>query len=241
MSNRREQYGTSVPSPVVRYYEWKSDQKKFGYYDKTKGENIFVLPLKVAILTTRACVRGWHDSTESSIFSNEVKNSGQETMNVYSSKPDKSGNTLIATGLYRDIKANLGGGHYEKSVYAYEQGVGIVKLNFKGAALMAYSTFEKDAGKKTFDFLLEVKRFTEGKKGKVTYSTPVFELGSAIDTELDKEVNEAFDKVEEYFNSKTRKNDDQEEDLGLPTSMGGQPSYSTSNEPEPVEADGLPF
>jgi len=242
MSNRREQFGTSVPSPVVRYYEWKSNEKKFGYYDKAKGENVLVFPLKVAVLTTRACVRGWHDATESSIYSNEVKNTAQEPFNVYSSKPDKSGNTLIASGIYKEIKVNLGGGHYEKSVYAYEEGVGVVKVNFKGAALMAYSTFEKEFGKKTFDFMLEVSEFSEGKKGSIKFTTPTFALGSAIDAELDKKVNVAYGEVEEYFNSKNKKDEQPEEqaqDYGMPSSMGQV--TTTSQAPEPEYADGLPF
>ena len=158
---------------------------------------------------------------------------------MYSSKPDKSGNTLIATGIYKDIKVNLGGGHYEKSVYAYQEGVGVVKINFKGAALMAYSTFEKEFGRDTFDFLLDVSAFTEGKKGSIKYTTPVFALGTEINSELDKKVNLAFDEVEAYFKSKNKKTDEVE-DFGMPTSMG-VPTYSTSNVEEPVEADGLPF
>lgn len=240
MSNRRDQFGTSVPSPVVRYYEWKSNEKKFGYYDKAKGENVLVMPLNVAVLTTRACVRGWHDATESAIFSNEVKNTAQEPFNVYSSKPDKSGNTLIATGIYKEIKVNLGGGHYEKSVYAYQDGVGVVKINFKGAALMAYSTFEKEFGKKTFDFLLDVSTFTEGKKGSIKYTTPIFKLGAEFTSEQENNLDVAFTAVEEYFKSKLKKTDEVEYFSDMPTSMG-VPTYSTSNVEEPVEADGLPF
>lgn len=237
MSDRREQFGSSTPSPVVRYYEWKSDEKKFGYYDKNIGENKFVMPLKVAFVTTRACVRGWHDDTESGIYSNEVKNSGQETLSVYSSKPDKSGNNLIATGLYRDIKNDLKGGHYEKCIYGYEFGVGVVKINLKGSGLMAYSTFEKEAGKKTFDYFIEVKSATSAKKGKVNYSTPDFVLGEAITKEQDREVNDAFNVVEEFFKSKSK---EPEQEVNYP-STGVTADELSVTKVETQEADALPF
>lgn len=239
MSNRREQFGSSTPSPVVRYYEWKSDEKKFGFYDKESGENKLVMPLKVAFLTTRACVRGWHDETESGIYSNEVRNTAQETLNVYSSKPNKAGNNLLATGIYKEIKGNLAGGHYEKVVYAYEFGVGVVKINLKGSGLMAYSTFEKEVGKKTFDFMIEVKSATSAKKGKVNYSTPDFTLGEALTKEQDGEVNVAFTAVDEYF--KSREKSDEVETQEVNYQSTGVSAEELAPPKRTQEADALPF
>ena len=240
--SRRTQYGESVPNPVVRYYEWKSNDKQFNYYDKDKKENVLVFPLKVALLTERSTVRGWHDATDSSIWANEVKNPAKEPFNVNSSKPSKGGNTLITTGIYQEIKGKLEGGHFERVVYAYEEGVGIVKIYFKGSALGAYSNFRKETGNKCFDKFIVVDEFESGKKGSVKFTFPKFKLGDEIGTELDKVIDEAFESVEEYLNSKNKSKEEvtdyvPEEDE-LPSSMAS-PQQSVMEEID--GDDDLPF
>ena len=212
MSKRKEQFGTSLPSPVVRYYEWKSDNKCFGYWDKDAKENKSTFPLKFGLLTERSCVRGWDDDTQSGIYSNEVRNTKTEQLNVYSSKPDKKGNTLLATGFYQDdIKGKVAGAHYEKSLYAYEEGVGIVKINLKGSGLAPYSAFAKEFGKKLYDSLIEVASFETGKKGKITYHTPNFVLVDPIKGDLEEAIDSAYDQLEEYFNARSESKSDKDD------------------------------
>lgn len=240
MRDRREQIGNSVPSPVVRYYTWASNDKKFRYYGKESGENKHVFPLKVAYLLDRNTIRGWHDATESSIWSNEVQFTTKEPFNVYSSKPDKKGNTLLATGLYQDIKGNLGGGHFEKVIYAYEEGVGVVKINLKGSGLASWSSFNKELKKGDLqNNLLVVTSFENGKKGATKYTTPTFTLGDAIEagSDFDKQVNVAYDGLMDYIESKntSKGDDDSEEEQGS--------GFIDDVEPmkEPVGEDALPF
>ena len=205
MSGRKEQFGTSVASPVKRFYEWKSDQKTFSYWDKDEKVNKTVFPLKFGLLTERSCVRGWHDDTESGIYSNEVKNTKAEVLNVYSSKPDKKGNTLLATGFYADdIKGKVAGAHYEKAIYGYEEGVGIVKINLKGSGLAPYSAFAKELGKKVFDNVIEVSSFETGKKGKITYHTPNFVQGDVIKGHFETAIDGAFDELNSYFDARNQ-------------------------------------
>lgn len=233
MSNRREQYGTSIPSPVKRYYSWASNEKGFRYYDKEKKENIVVFPLSFVFITARATVRGWHDATESSIYANEVKNTAKENLTVYSSKPDKKGNTLLATGIYKEIKGDLQGGHFEKVVYGYERGVGIVKINLKGSGLQAYSNFEKE-NKSLFDNFVTISTFESAKKGATKYTIPNFVLGEKIDVETDQLVEDAFNEVTTYLNVKGNKAEE------------GRDTYTPDEEvgeelAELVPTDGLPF
>lgn len=233
--NRREQFGgQSLKSPAVRYYSWASNEKAFRYYDKEKGENVTVFPLSVVYLTSRATIKGWNDATESAIYANEVKNTAKETLNVYSSKPDKKGNTLLATGIYKEIKGDIvsAGGHFEKVVWAYEKGVGVVKINLKGSGLQSYSNFEKE-NKNLFDNFISIDTFENGKKGATKYTFPVFKLGEKIDDVTDKLVEDAFKEVDAYLSqAKTSSNEQVEE-------------YTNDEEDEgilePVASDGLPF
>jgi hypothetical protein len=233
MSNdRREQFGNSAPSPVKRYYQWGSEVKGFKWYDKEAKENKVEFPLSVAFITSRSTVRGWHDLTESSIYANEVKNTAQEPLSVYSSKPDKKGNTLLATGIYKNIKGDLQGGHFEKVLYAYQEGVGVVKINLKGSALQAFSNFEKDNKRDVlFDNLLTIKTFESAKKGATKYTVPNFELGGAISKDLDVKANEAYKEVVAYLDSKGKSKDIVEEEVGVPEGVFD----------EETQSDGLPF
>ena len=232
MTDRREQFGNSIPSPVKRYYQWGSDAKGFKWYDKDAKENKVEFPLSVAFITSRSTVRGWHDATESAIYANEVKNTAQETLNVYSSKPAKNGNTLLATGIYKNIKGDLQGGHFEKVIYAYQEGVGVVKINLKGSSLQAYSNFEKENKPQVlFDNLLTVDTFESAKKGATKYTVPNFKLGGQISASLDQLVNGAYQEVISYLDSKGKSKDNVEEEVGVP---------AEAFEGVPAESD-LPF
>ena len=234
MSDRKSQFGVQIPSPVVRYYTWGSEKKSFKYYDKVEGADKLVFPLSFVFLTSRATVRGWNDETESSVYANLVKNSGKEILTVKSTKPNKSGNTLLATGIYRDIKGNLGGGHFEKVVFGYEEGVGIIQLNIKGSGLSAFSNFEKE-NKNLFDNYLTVNTFEELKKGATKYSVPNFVLGEKVTEQTDTLANEAYKVLDKYF---IEKNKDKE---------AGRDEYEADHEtgePENIfveSADELPF
>lgn len=198
MSGRREQFGVQTPSPVVRYYTWGSEKKSFKYYDKEEKTDKLVFPFKIVFLTSRAMVAGWNDETASAVHSNMVKNSGVEEFIVKSRKPNKSGNTLLVTGIYKNIKGNLGGGHFEKVVFGYEEGVGIVRLNLKGSGLSSFSNFEKE-NKNLFDNYLTVSTFEELKKGGTKYTVPTFKLGEKVAEEVNVQADLAYKELDQYF------------------------------------------
>ena len=128
-SNRRSAFATPQSNPATKFFDWKSNDKCFSYYDKEKQENVLVpLPFKFLVLDELHAVKGWNDATSSGIFSNEVKFISKETMTV---KPFK-GNE-IAKGLYKDIKEKIvaAGGHYVKSIYIMLEDGSLAKYSIK--------------------------------------------------------------------------------------------------------------
>lgn len=105
-----------LKNPASKFISWSGSKGKFFYYDPEKGEkgeNVFFdKPIYVVPLDEMATIKGFHDKSQSGIYSNEVKNTTKEILIV---KAFKGG--TIASGLYQDIKGKLEGGDYAKSVY----------------------------------------------------------------------------------------------------------------------------
>lgn len=166
-------------NPAAKFLQWKSEEGKFSYYDKEKKENISIdLPFKFVILEHFHTVKGWHDSSESGIYSNEVFSIGTEPLTV---KAFKGG--TIASGLYKDNKTVIkeAGGHYSRSIYAVTNDLEIVNISIKGSAVSAYSDFIKEFGDGNFDqYWIAVSEAKPMKKGKINYTIPVFKKSTAI-------------------------------------------------------------
>jgi hypothetical protein len=166
-------------NPAVKFLEWKSNEKCFSYYDKEKKENVLVpLPLKFVILEHYHTVKGWHDASESGIYANEVLFTGAEELDVKSFKGGP-----IAKGIYKDIRSKIidEGGKYHRSIYAVTNELEIINISFKGAAVSEYSDFINENGDNFFtQNWVEVAEVVEGKKGSITYTSPVFKKSTAI-------------------------------------------------------------
>lgn len=114
----------NASNPTKKYLKWKGGLGVWEYYDKDNekkvelDEKLFIVPLDE--LST---VKGWHDASQSGIYSNEIHKIKEEELVVRSFKGGE-----IARGLYNDIKGKLEGGKYCKSVYA-------VLLNSKGEVI----------------------------------------------------------------------------------------------------------
>ena len=176
MSSRRtlNQSEGNTTNPSTKFLQWKSNDKNFQYWDKSKSENVIInLPLKFQFLEHFHCVKGWNDKSKSAINSNEVKFISKEPLKVYSFK----GGT-IAEGIYSDIKLNIlqAGGKYHRSVYALLNGE-IVNLQFKGAVVSAWSDFLKENENKIEESWITINSVQDLKKGATKYSVPVFEIG----------------------------------------------------------------
>lgn len=197
MSNRRQAFQTPQSNPATKFFDWKSNDKCFSYYDKEKKENVLVqLPFKFLVLDELHTIKGWNDATQSAIYSNEVKFIGTETMTV---KPFK-GNE-IAKGLYKDIKEKVksAGGHYVKSIYIMLEDGSLANLQLKGSSVQKWGEFTQKTRNRLPDEWVVVEKAVDGKKGAVKFSTPDFKfLNSISDAEADL-ADEAFNTLEAYL------------------------------------------
>jgi len=169
----------SQSHPCTRWLEWHGEKGLLRYYDRDTKTTVDVpLPFSFLLLDTLACVRGWHDESRSGITSNEVRDTTLEPLVV---KAFKHG--TLAEGFYRDIRDAVvrQGGKYHASLYlAFRDDAGelrIGNLRLKGAALQSWSEFKKAAHKsRLYADAIKVAGVEEGKKGRVVYRVPRFEL-----------------------------------------------------------------
>jgi hypothetical protein len=167
----------NAPNPAVRWFEWNGEDGVVRYYDKAEKQNINLpLPFTFLLLDELASVRGWHELSKSGIYSNEVKDTRTDLFVV---KAFKAG--TLAEGLYKEIKDrvnNLGGRFVSNCYVGFKNGGGleIGSLRFKGAALGAWMEFRKANRNRLYDSAIAISGSTAGKKGRITYQMPVFEL-----------------------------------------------------------------
>lgn len=196
-SNRRQAFAQPQSNPSKKFIEWKSNDKSFSFYDKENKVNVpIALPFKFLALDEMHTVKGWSDSCQSAIFSNEVKYISKEIMTV---KPFK-GNE-IAKGLYSEIKEKVkaAGAHYVKSIYIMLEDGSLANIQLKGAACQAWGDFTKKNRNRLPDEWVTVKKSDEGKKGAVKFYTPIFEFDKSLsETEMDL-ADDAFRILETYL------------------------------------------
>jgi hypothetical protein len=185
------------PNPAQRWFEWNGEHGSISYYDKDQAKSIDCgSDFTFMLLDRLGSVRGWHDASNSGIYSNEVKDTRQEVLVVKSFK----GGTL-AEGVYKYIKdkVNSQGGQFVASCYIafkLDEKLSIGNIRFKGAALGAWMEFEKANRSVLYKKAIGIRGFTEGKKGRVTFRVPVLKTADisadtdAAATALDRELQE---------------------------------------------------
>lgn len=218
MSSRRtlnQSAGSS--NPAQKFLSWKSNEKAFSYYNKEKGENITLpLPLKFQFLEDFHTVKGWHDKSESGIYSNEVKYISKESLTV---KAFKGGE--IASGIYSDIRSKVrdNGGVYHRSVYVVLEDGTIANIALKGSAVSAYSDFMNENSNKVESQWIVVSGAKDMKKGATKYSTPIFEIGERFTLDQMALADSKYKEIVNYYDNYTSPvseditNDSDEDDL----------------------------
>lgn len=188
---------TEIINPANRWFEWSGNKGNLKYYDKDAKINVEVsLPFTFIVLDQLATVKGWHDPSDSGIYSNEVKDTTKDPIVV---KAFKGG--VIAEGFYRDIKDKVksNGGHFVANIYiAYKDKdiFYIGSIQFKGAALNSWADFSKRNRKDIMQKAVVIEGFETGQKGSVKYTTPKFGLKEIsagtqeVAIDLDKELQE---------------------------------------------------
>lgn len=171
----------NTPNPSTRWFEWhgSSDGGVVRHYDKeSKSTIVDKLPFTFIVLDELARVSGWHEPSESGIFSNEVRDTRQDVMVVRSYKGGD-----LAVGLYAMIRDRVAaiGGHFEASIYiAYkgDEGTGLRlgNISFKGAALAKWMEFRRAHRADLYKQAVGIYGYTEGKKGSVVYRVPQLRL-----------------------------------------------------------------
>lgn len=166
------------PNPSTRWFEWNGESGTISYYDKDLKQTIGVpLPFTFILLDELAGIRGWHDPSQSGIYSNEVKDTRQDALIVKAFK----GGTLVE-GIYRDIKdrvSSLGGSFTTNSYLAFKNETGVLQigaLRFKEAALAAWMEFRKQNRNEFYSKAVKIDGFTEGQKGRIVFRVPKFSM-----------------------------------------------------------------
>lgn len=165
------------PNPCSKWLEWSGKNGNLKYFDKEAKSNVSVpLPFTFVLLDVLSCIKGWNDASDSGIFSNEVRDTRAETFIVKSFKGQE-----IAEGFYKNIsdRVKAAGGHFSGSIYlAFKDEGKLVmgNLQLKGAALFAWSEFQRANQSEIYKKAITITGSTEGKKGSVTYQVPTFGL-----------------------------------------------------------------
>ena len=210
-SNRAKAFQAPLSNPAKRFLEWKSNDKRFVYFDKSIAESMkgkseeeikeaanvpVTLPFKFLVLDQLHTVKGWNDASSSKIFSNEVKFISKQQMTV---KPFK-GNE-IAKGLYADIKEKVknAGGHYVKSIYIMLEDGTLANIQLKGSAVQQWGEFTNKSLSRLPEEWVVVDKAVDGKKGAVKYTTPGFTFGGSLSDKEAAQADLVFDELETYL------------------------------------------
>jgi hypothetical protein len=190
--SRKDQFVSVSEKPAEKYLEWASEQGKFKYYDKAKGENVFIDLPSFLVLAQYHTVKGWNDASQSAIWSNEVKIISTEEMEV---KAFKGG--VIAKGVYKDIKERVqqAGGHYTKSIYIMIEGGEVWNLQIKGAVVQEWGEVFNKCQQRFADEWVTLDKVDTRKKGRVTYTVPVFKFNGVTSDEEAAQADAAYDKL----------------------------------------------
>jgi membrane-bound inhibitor of C-type lysozyme len=207
MSNSRRAAlgGESVKNPATKFFNWKSNEQNFSYYDKEKTENVSVpLSFKFLVLKQLQSVKGWSDALSGSIISNEVEFVGTQEINAVCYHKNLKGEatkTTIAKGLYSNIKDAIvsAGAKYHKSIYIMLEDGSLANIQLKGASVKEWGDFFNKNKSRLTDEWVVVESAKAGKKGAVKFWTPEFKLQSVL-TEIEVEqADTAFDELDAYL------------------------------------------
>lgn len=234
-----------TPNPAARWFEWNGEAGTVRYYDKELKKNVDCgSDFKFLLLDQLGSVRGWHEPTESGIYSNEVKDTRADVLIVKAFK----GGTL-AEGLYKDIKDRVTavGGQFVANCYIafkHDGGLAIGSLRLKGAALGSWMEFCKSNRADLFKKAVRIHGFTEGKKGRIVFRVPILQL-----VETSAETNAAAEALdvtfqeflEVYLNRNTRDRVESAAPHVHDEDVEPSNSYDDGNTQPPLTDDDIPF
>ena len=198
--SRTDRSTENQPNPAEMFFRWSSDDKAFGRYDKEKDGLVFIEQgTPFIVLDMLNTCTGYDEKLEAGLYSNEVRNLKTQVLRLF------AGKKLIASGIWEDIKGHSGV-KFAKSVYALakvDDEYRLVNFKMSGAAVSAWFDFVKEVGgeRKLYgDVVVAQVDSVEGKKGKVTYNSPVFKIVSTkLSDEAARKAIEADETLQEYL------------------------------------------
>lgn len=170
----RSQPENEIINPCKKWWSWDSDSSQFKFYDKETKKNVLVkLPFRFLVLDRLTTCVGYNDPQKIGYYSNEVRDLKNDILTV------RSKNGIEAVGTWEQVKAKLGadGLSFCQSTYImYFEGkeptLGNIKMS--GACLEPWFAFTKINN--INEVGVKVASATPHKKGKVEYTSPVFEV-----------------------------------------------------------------
>lgn len=188
-------------NPAKRWFLWDGSKGQIKYYDKESESEIRIeLPFEFVLLDRLSVVRGWHDASESGIYSNEVRRTMDEPFTVRAFKMKE----IIAQGFYSEIKDKIkaAGGKYNASLYIGFTGdtgeLEIGNLMLHGAPMSAWLNFEKANKSEIYKKGIKIGSFKEGKKGGITFRVPVLEIVE-MDYRIDEKAEELQKELQKHL------------------------------------------
>jgi hypothetical protein len=200
MSLQDENMGV-MPNPSQYYLEWNSKENAFCYYDKEEGiRKPMKLPFKFVALKFMSSVRGYDETFQGGIYSNEVSDTRTELLRVAYQK----NNEEIATGLYAELKDMLRpiGGKYTRSIYAMSPKGLIINIRLKGEQMLNFKTIEMHGDRWKREWI-QVSSSQEKEYNGQVYTLPVFEWGGPKTPGDSAKAEANYSIVKGYLASKT--------------------------------------
>lgn len=192
-------------NPAERFYDWRSDQNAFCWYDKDNEERIpEAIPFKFLILRQSIRITGVDEQTKQQILSNEVRSVGKEELRVRL----KDG-TVLAQGYWRDIKEIVKGfgGNYTKIIFAMDESGSLICLRVRGNGLMAWGeTIDKSQKRQKDEWIVndgfKEFKFLDQKTGiEETYNHPTFTFGGSLPKEMYDKSEELWEELKYYYDN----------------------------------------
>jgi hypothetical protein len=231
------------PNPCTRWFEWDGSEGEIRYFDREAKKNVSVGDdFAFLLLDETATIKGWHDPSDSGIYSNEVRDTTAEPFIV---KAFKGGE--LTKGFYREIRDSViaQGGHFTANLYiAFKDGdLKIGSLQLKGAALNAWVEFRKQGRNEIYKKAVRIHGSNSGKKGKIVFKTPIFSLVATTD-ETDNQAKDLDGEVQVYLKSyfSRRRNEQAQPQSPDHSEPAGQPDPEPEERPAGVpDEDYVPF
>lgn len=215
MSRSTNNSSKSAKSPVKYWINFKGNNGTYTFWNGT--ENVSLDKLELVLLDTRGCITGWHDATNSRIWSNVVEKVSEE-LNV------RAKGVEIAKGVYADIKDAVkdAGGNFTTNIYALAKFAGdtyeLCCFQVDKSGLKEWSEFVTNNKRSDlYDKVLVCTKGDQQKKGSVKYFSPKFELGSEVDDTVGKHASNVDSTVlQPYFSGTASEEKEETSDVSAP-------------------------